>query len=165
MYGIWTIAPEENCPPVGVRVWLGLELVLGWGGGFSSGAIVLEPFCIVVINKQKYCFERKKWSAPSQKDNAFSPLLYLQKESNICLKHGRNQQKIMLILVITQSYFSVHVHNWEIQINLGSVVYSRTNDPLTFTLSNFLMAIVFRPATLSKRDSNTGFFLRILQTF
>ena len=35
--GNQTIAPEENCPPVMVRVWVRV------GGQFSSGAIVLEP--------------------------------------------------------------------------------------------------------------------------
>ena len=59
-------------------------------------------------------------------------------------------------------FFSVQIHSWKIQINSGSVVYSRTSDSLTFTLSNFLMGIVFRSATLSKRDSNTGVFVWIL---
>ena len=35
--GNQTIASEENCPPVMVRVWVRV------GGQFSSGAIVLEP--------------------------------------------------------------------------------------------------------------------------
>ena len=35
--GIGTIAPEENCPPVKVRVNFRV------GGQFSLGAIVLEP--------------------------------------------------------------------------------------------------------------------------
>ena len=37
----------------------------------------------------------------------------------------------------------MQVHSLEIHINLGSVVYSRTSGTLTFTLSNFWMAIVF----------------------
>ena len=37
-------------------------------------------FCIVVINKQKYCFERKNSILSSQKDSAFCPLLFLGKE-------------------------------------------------------------------------------------
>ena len=35
--GNQTIAPEENCPPVMVRVWVRV------GGQFSLGAIALEP--------------------------------------------------------------------------------------------------------------------------
>ena len=35
-----TIAPEENCPPVRVRVRVSFRV----GGQFSPGAIVLEPF-------------------------------------------------------------------------------------------------------------------------
>ena len=37
-------------------------------------------FCIVVINKQKYCFERKYSVVSNQKDSAFSVLLFLGKE-------------------------------------------------------------------------------------
>ena len=36
--GVWTMAPESNCPPVGVRVWVRVRV--GWQ--FSSEAIVLK---------------------------------------------------------------------------------------------------------------------------
>ena len=36
-------------------------------------------FCIVVINKQEYCFERKNCIASSQKGYAFFPILFLGK--------------------------------------------------------------------------------------
>ena len=60
--GVWTIAPEENCPRLGLGCVLGIELILGLRGGggggqFSSGAIVLEPwefcksFCNLSITK------------------------------------------------------------------------------------------------------------------
>ena len=39
-----TIAPEENCPPVRVRVWVRVRFSVG--GQLSSGAIVLEPLRI-----------------------------------------------------------------------------------------------------------------------
>ena len=38
-----TIAPEENCPPVKVRVWIRIRVSFRVRGQFSSGAIVLEP--------------------------------------------------------------------------------------------------------------------------
>ena len=34
---------EENCPPVGVRVWFRVRVSFKVGGQFSTGAIVLEP--------------------------------------------------------------------------------------------------------------------------
>ena len=37
-YGVRTIAPEENLPPVGVRVWVRVKV----RGKFSSGIIVQE---------------------------------------------------------------------------------------------------------------------------
>ena len=40
--GIRTIAPEENCPLVMVRVWVRVRFKVG--GEFSSGVIVLEPY-------------------------------------------------------------------------------------------------------------------------
>ena len=63
-------------------------------------------FCIVVINKQKYCFERKNWIASKPKRQCFLSVTSSGKrirESKISLKHARNQQRVMLILVITQS--------------------------------------------------------------
>ena len=47
---------------------------------FLKREISTYIFGIVVINKQKYCFERKKGRASSQKVRAFSPVLYLGKE-------------------------------------------------------------------------------------
>ena len=41
--GIRTIIPEENCLRLQLGFGLGLELILGLGGQFSSGTIVLEP--------------------------------------------------------------------------------------------------------------------------
>ena len=40
--GIRTIAPEENCSPAKVRVWVRVSFRVG--GQFSLGPIVLEPF-------------------------------------------------------------------------------------------------------------------------
>ena len=37
--GIWTTAPEENCPLIRVRVCVSFRV----GGQFSSGPTVLEP--------------------------------------------------------------------------------------------------------------------------
>ena len=45
----------------------------------------------------------------------------------------------MLLMI----FFYLQVHSREKQINLESVVYSRTNDALTFSFSNFLMVIVW----------------------
>ena len=42
------IFPVENCPPVRVRVLVGV--IFGVGGEFSSGAIVLEP-CLKMCRK------------------------------------------------------------------------------------------------------------------
>ena len=39
---MWTIAHEENCPPVNVRVWVRVRVSFRVGGQLSSGAIVLE---------------------------------------------------------------------------------------------------------------------------
>ena len=36
--GVWTMVPERNCPPIGVRVWVRVSV----GGQFSSEAIVLK---------------------------------------------------------------------------------------------------------------------------
>ena len=47
--------------------------------------------------------------------------------------------------------FSVQVHSREIQINLGSVVYSRTNDALTFSLSNCFQVCNFIKKRLQHR--------------
>ena len=32
-HGIWTIAPEENCPPVEVKVWVRVRVSFREGGG------------------------------------------------------------------------------------------------------------------------------------
>ena len=50
--GIRTIAPEENCRPVRVIVWV--RISVSFGGQFSSGALVLEP-CLACV-----CFVFKK---------------------------------------------------------------------------------------------------------
>ena len=46
-----TIAPEENCLPFRVRVWL--RVSFAFGGQFSSGAIVLEPNKIYSLKKEQ----------------------------------------------------------------------------------------------------------------
>ena len=45
-FGIRKIAPEENCPPVRVRVWIRVRISFRVGKKFSSGAIVLEPILV-----------------------------------------------------------------------------------------------------------------------
>ena len=52
--GIRTIAPEENCPPVRVRVWVRNRVSFRVERQFSSAAIVLEP-SIGVLSKR--CLE------------------------------------------------------------------------------------------------------------
>ena len=49
-FGIRTIAPEENCLSVRVRVWFRVSVRnrVGGAGQFSSGAIVLKPFFLKV---------------------------------------------------------------------------------------------------------------------
>ena len=42
--GVRKIAPEENCRPIRVRVWIRISVRIRAGGQFSSGAIFLEPF-------------------------------------------------------------------------------------------------------------------------
>ena len=42
--GVQKIAPEENCPPVRVRVWFRINVGIRAGGQFSLGAIFLEPW-------------------------------------------------------------------------------------------------------------------------
>ena len=62
-------------------------------------------FFIVVF--QKYCFERRNWIASKAKRKCFLSSTISDKrmrESKISLKHARNHQKVMLILVITQSF-------------------------------------------------------------
>ena len=44
-----TIAPEENCPPVRVRVCLRVSFAVG--GQFSLGAIVIEPKKLYSLKK------------------------------------------------------------------------------------------------------------------
>ena len=41
--GVRKITPEENCPPVMVRVWFRISVRIRAGGQFSLGAIFLEP--------------------------------------------------------------------------------------------------------------------------
>ena len=41
--GVRKIVPEENSPPVRVRVWFRISVRIRAGGQFSSGAIFLEP--------------------------------------------------------------------------------------------------------------------------
>ena len=55
--GIRTIASEENCPPVRVRVWVKVRVSFRVEGEFSSGAIVLEPFVCLTVN----CYDKKCW--------------------------------------------------------------------------------------------------------
>ena len=67
----------------------------------SFWEVSLEMFCIVVINKQKYCFERKNWIV--MKAKCFLSSIISRKrirELKISIKHARNQQKVMLILVV-----------------------------------------------------------------
>ena len=40
----WTIASEENCPQVRVKVWVRFSARTRVWGAFLSGAVVLEPF-------------------------------------------------------------------------------------------------------------------------
>ena len=40
---IRTTAPEENCPPIRVSVWVRVRISFRVGGQFSLGTIVLEP--------------------------------------------------------------------------------------------------------------------------
>ena len=47
--GNQTIAPEENCPLVRVRGWV--RVSFGVEGQFSSGAIVLEPLIISLLQR------------------------------------------------------------------------------------------------------------------
>ena len=42
-YTVRAIAPEENCPPIKVRIWFRVSLRINVGRQFSSEAIVLEP--------------------------------------------------------------------------------------------------------------------------
>ena len=62
-------------------------------------------FCVVVTNKKKYCFEEKNWIASKTKRFLSSTNSEKWKqELKICLKRGKNQPKIILILVIAQFY-------------------------------------------------------------
>ena len=47
--GIRTIAAEENCPPVKVRVWFRDSVRSKVEGQFSSGAIIIEPWKVIEI--------------------------------------------------------------------------------------------------------------------
>ena len=57
IYGIQTIAPEENCPSVRVRVWFSVTVRIMVGGQFSLKATVLEP---VFTRPNITYFEEKK---------------------------------------------------------------------------------------------------------
>ena len=72
-------------------------------------------------------------------------------------KPTKNHVDSCYYAILLIKFFSVKVHSWEIRINLGSVVYSRANDALTFTLSKFLMAIVFRLANYQKQTPTEVF--------
>ena len=49
LYGIWTIAPEENCPPpVSVKVWVRFSFRVG--GNFPPGQLSCNPLHIVLQN-------------------------------------------------------------------------------------------------------------------
>ena len=58
LFGFWFLlflpvsgqfSPKEDCPSlVGVRVWVSFRVKVRIGGKFSLGAIVLEPFLLVV---------------------------------------------------------------------------------------------------------------------
>ena len=48
-----TIAPEENCLPVGVRVWFRVNVSFRVRGQFSSGAIVLETVKMMMKMKNR----------------------------------------------------------------------------------------------------------------
>ena len=48
LHGIRKIAPEENCPLVGVGVWFRDRVSFRAGGQFSSVTIVLEPTFIFI---------------------------------------------------------------------------------------------------------------------
>ena len=57
---------------------------------------VYVPFCVVVINEQKYCFVRKNRIASKPKRFLYSTISgKIIQGSKVCLKHTRNQQKIM----------------------------------------------------------------------
>ena len=57
MEGVRTIAPEENCPPLRVRVKIRVGVI------FSSGAIVLEPSwrysLVFYLHDQSHLFRLK----------------------------------------------------------------------------------------------------------
>ena len=65
---------------------------------FWEVSLEMYMFCIGLINKQMYCFERKNWIASKPKRWCF--LFATSFEKRI-----RESQNIMLILVITQSYY------------------------------------------------------------
>ena len=44
--GVRKIAPEENCPPVRVRIWVGASFRIA--SEFSSETIVLEPLNVIL---------------------------------------------------------------------------------------------------------------------
>ena len=50
-HGVRKIAPEENCPPVRVRVWFRISVRISAGGQFYAGAIFLEPFSMSPYKK------------------------------------------------------------------------------------------------------------------
>ena len=45
--GVRTIAPEENFPPVRVRVWASVRISYRVKGQLYSGAILLEPITVM----------------------------------------------------------------------------------------------------------------------
>ena len=57
-------------------------------------------FCVVVINKQKYSFERKKWNPSSQK-------VYLGENIENMFKHARIQQKIYWFFLLRNVTFKI----------------------------------------------------------
>ena len=73
--GNQTIAPDENCPSVRVRVWL--RVSFGVGGQFSSEAIALEPF----FNSSKKAFPITRKFFPWK--YLFFPTFHLQTNKDI----------------------------------------------------------------------------------
>ena len=63
----WSSSQIRKCP-----FWIGLNEC----SRCSFWKVSLEMFCIVVINKQKYWFERKNWNANKAKKIVLSLLNY-----------------------------------------------------------------------------------------
>ena len=136
---------------------------------FPKRQDVHVPFYIFVINKQKHWFVRKNWIASKPKKFLTSTISGKKiQRSKIYLKHSRNKQKVMLILVITKCYYGETSNGLFPKADVVTQTCSVKKMFLEI-LQNLQENICARVSSLIKLQVSgrpgTGVFLWILQNF